>query len=1160
MTNADVWFNLSRPELGACHGDELYYLFNSIDGDSPLVAEEDWAVSDFMTSAWTQFAKTGDPNPQTDETPTWPMLNSKDDRYLDIGATVSTSNLTAEYKRTTAFWKDVLWPELPERNTKTGVVSGTYLTTVRGSCIAAFQGIPYALPPVGPLRFLDPQPAGPWEGVLKAHQPGPVCPQDGIPPWQESEDCLFLNVYSPCEPSEEPLPVMIWVHGGSYKRGSGDTSRYGPEYLLDSDVIIITLNYRLIPFGFISLESPSMPGNQGSKDVVMALKWIRDNIINFGGDANRVTVFGESTGSNMVVSLLVSPLASGLFSGVIGESGATMTYPFSPYYQQEEGSHRATTLQLAADVGCSGKTDQDIVECLQNVPTQAFLEAAGKLSSPHWAKLVMDAGISSQPFMPLYPEAAIQTGQVNEATAIIGFNKDEGTYGVSKYVNDPEEMANLNANWDDITPVWIFRKCCNFSEEEKEISKKMRAFYFGDEDVTLENIHGLIDIYSDIDFWMAEHRAVTLLTSLPGHLPVYEYLFSHLGALSFGDGYGVGHFDEVHYLFNPQASEFPALKEQDFTVRDLMVGLWTNFAKTGNPTSSNDFGFEWTPFDPDQPEYLNINTNPVMEYSDEFRRRRDFWENLVPPRPLVVAPAGAVLGIWGKSEQGATYQSYRGIPFGQVLKRFEAPASVKPWGDDVLEALREGAVCPQLPNKATIEANGMSEDCLFLNVFVPGNNLEASGLPVMVFVHGGGYVAGSGGNYYFGPEFLMDKDIILVTINYRLGALGFLGLGNPVAPGNTALWDQHLALTWVQNNIEAFGGDPARVTLAGEGAGSFSVMYHLVSPRGRGLFSGIIAQSGAPFSTYPEISSLARPDKPRKVATALANNFGCDTSSDEVLLSCLREQSWEDIVSADVFCQNDNICTMDPWNAVVDSYLENPFLPETPSSIAKKGKHNDVPIVIGVNSEEGIFSAARYIKDPLLFSEINLFWDIYGPLHIFDAETPTDKMQEIAQRVRNFYLGEEEASEENIHKVIDMFSDIIFWAGAERFIQIAAVGPRSPVFQYLLTAKSSNSYANLVLGLDDSALGVCHADDLYHLFKNHVHNMTFKDDDLLLRDFFLTTWSNFVKTREPLLGTWLRVTDDSPNYLNISLRPHMERSTEYTARMEFWMEILDEMM
>merc|ERR1712156_545351 len=152
--------------------------------------------------------------------------------------------------------------------------------------------------------------------------------------------------------------------------------------------------------------------------------------------------------------------------------------------------------------------------------------------------------------------------------------------------------------------------------------------------------------------------------------------------------------------------------------------------------------------------------------------------------------------------------------------------------------------------------------------------------------------------------------------------------------------------------------------------------------------------------------------------------------------------------------------------------------PDTPSRLAKMGKHNDVPILLGVNSEEGIYTAAKYIKDPTLFSEINLSWDTFGPLYIFDTETPTTKMREVAQNVKSFYLGEEEASLDNVHKVIDMFSDIVFWAGAERFVQIAAVAPRSPVFQYLLTAKSSNSYANLVLGLDDDDLGVCHADDL----------------------------------------------------------------------------------
>ena len=168
-------------------------------------------------------------------------------------------------------------------------------------------------------------------------------------------------------------------------------------------------------------------------------------------------------------------------------------------------------------------------------------------------------------------------------------------------------------------------------------------------------------------------------------------------------------------------------------------------------------------------------------------------------------------------------------------------------------------------------------------------------------------------------------------------------------------------------------------------------------------------------------------------------------------------------------------------------------------------------------------------------------------------------MQSIAQRMKTFYLGEEDASMETIHKVINMFSDIIFWAGPHRYIKVAGSGKQNaPIFQYLLTAKSSNSFAHLSLGLDDTDLGVCHADDLYHLFKNHVHNMTFNEGDLMLREFFLSSWSTFVKIGEPSPGSWFPLDSSPPEYMNISFEPHMESSQDYRDRMEFWMTILDE--
>jgi carboxylesterase type B len=159
-------------------------------------------------------------------------------------------------------------------------------------------------------------------------------------------------------------------------------------------------------------------------------------------------------------------------------------------------------------------------------------------------------------------------------------------------------------------------------------------------------------------------------------------------------------------------------------------------------------------------------------------------------------------------------------------------------------------------------------------------------LPVMVWIHGGANIRGSGGQFFYGPQYLADHgDILIVTLNYRLGAFGFLSLETAKAAGNLALKDQSLALRWIQRNIAAFGGDPDDVTLFGESAGSFAVMHQLVSPWSAGLFHRAVAQSGAPFSTYFSVQPAQRP---RRVAEALAVRLGCDVSSDDRLLDCLK--------------------------------------------------------------------------------------------------------------------------------------------------------------------------------------------------------------------------------------------------------------------------------
>ena len=268
----------------------------------------------------------------------------------------------------------------------------------------------------------------------------------------------------------------------------------------------------------------------------------------------------------------------------------------------------------------------------------------------------------------------------------------------------------------------------------------------------------------------------------------------------------------------------------------------------------------------------------------------------------------------------------------------------------------------------------------------------------MVWIHGGANTRGSGGQNLYGPQYFADYgDIVLVTINYRLGAFGFLSLETTKAAGNLALKDQHLALQWVQRHIAAFGGNPADVTLFGESAGSFAVMHQIVSPWSAGLFSRAIAQSGAPFSTF---FGVHPPQRPRRVAEALATRLGCDISADDRLLACLTAAPVQDLLLAQssALCAAKEtqqrrdaatICVSAPWLPVVDFYAARPFLPERPEVLVSQGRHNAVPVLLGVNSEEGIYSAAKYILQPQRFEELNAEWDTYGPLYIFNTDEPT---------------------------------------------------------------------------------------------------------------------------------------------------------------------------
>jgi len=235
------------------------------------------------------------------------------------------------------------------------------MQTRSGVLFNAFLGIPFAAAPIGELRFRAPIPNQPWNGTLNGTIFGPMCMQAGAGPFA-SEDCLQLNVFTKNLPSNETVelkPVIAFIHGGGFEYGTA--INHGPQYLLDRDIVLVTINYRLGAFGFMGVGTADVSGNQGLKDQSLAFRWIRNNIHHFGGDPERVTISGLSAGSFSVTAHMVSPMSQGLFHNVIGQSGSIASQI------KPDSNNTDIVMELARRVNCTTSTIDDMVSCLRNV-------------------------------------------------------------------------------------------------------------------------------------------------------------------------------------------------------------------------------------------------------------------------------------------------------------------------------------------------------------------------------------------------------------------------------------------------------------------------------------------------------------------------------------------------------------------------------------------------------------------------------------------------------------------------------------------------------------------------------------------------------------------------------------------------------------------------
>ena len=454
----------------------------------------------------------------------------------------------------------------------------TALGTVRGTVAAdhrSCQGIPYAAPPIGELRWASPRPAAPWNGTREATRPGSACAQlPGLPmdTPSEAEDCLYLNVTTPSAPVERKLPVMVWLHGGHFLFGQGDT--YGAASLAaDGDVVVVTVNYRLGALGFLAppaldggRDAPS--GNFGLEDQQAALRWVRENASGFGGDPENVTLFGESAGATSVCAHLAAPGSAGLFHRAIMQSNSC-TEPFEDRPSAEEKG-----LSLAAALGCSDRADA--ASCLRSTPVTAVLQAAGYPGS----------GTSPAPFagdrvLPIDPAEALASGRFTEVPVMNGINRDE-------YRAQLWGAERVGANCAGGTPNTI---PCPLTEAQ--YAEQLQAT-FGDRADEVSAVYprddygspseALAAVMTDSTYARAAVEANTLLAR---HVPVYAYEFADRQAPFFAGvpdpsfPTGAYHLAELPYLFDVDYAD--PLSADQRRLSEEMITYWTRFAHTGDP-------------------------------------------------------------------------------------------------------------------------------------------------------------------------------------------------------------------------------------------------------------------------------------------------------------------------------------------------------------------------------------------------------------------------------------------------------------------------------------------------------------------------------------------------------------------------------------------------
>ncbi|XP_072048619.1 uncharacterized protein [Amphiura filiformis] len=1058
--------------------------------------------------------------------------------------------------------------------------------------IDVFLGIPYAEPPVGERRFKAPLPKEPWseDEVYNATYTRDICVQTTEDPFPMSEDCLHLNVYAP-NPKHSNASVMVFIHGGGYSAGNGYFGSYSGIPLSSvGDVIIVTLNYRLSAFGYLTTGDEASPGNYGMLDQVEALRWVKTNIQAFGGDPNRITIFGESAGAGSVSAHLLSPLSRDLFNQAILQSGSILA-PWS--FNADLDKERDVAFKLGEAVGCSVTTTQELISCMRKVEAQVINAAAVELEYEAPSAPCVDNN-----FLVELPLTSIENNNFKDCPLINGF---------TKYLQ---------------LRIW------------SPVSEQLNGALFAD-DPEADYFDAWNSYAGDAGF-ACPATIETRAKAMAGEHDIYQYYFTHVPSINFGESeytgagwLGAGHAEELAFVFGypfypPEDFESRLYLEEEMSLSKHMMKYWTNFAKTGNPNKESveslpyDDNRAWPAYTFPDLKYKDIAVNLTtgrgvrahgchfwndylkqlitfaadLKETEKWRNAFDEYEcitllyrtdisialklilesridhrttrfcyrlirtyrfiiisqtatvysgfalhynkmttfiiiivsilcQMLPifGQPIVTVEQGQILGdtVHFENEYLGVQKDidvFLGIPYAEPPvgdRRFRASLPKEPWSEgEIYNATYNRDICMQ----TTTEPFTISEDCLHLNVYAPNPKpVEAA---VMVFIHGGGYAAGNGYfGVYSGVPLSSVGDIIVVTINYRLMAFGFLTTGDEASPGNYGLLDQVEALRWIKTNIQAFGGDPNKITIFGESAGASSVSAHLISPLSRDLFNQAILESGSILAPWAFNEDL---EKERDSAFKLGEAVGCPATTTQQLISCMREVDAQVINAA----ANELLNEAPPAPCV-----DNNFLVELPLNLIENNNFKKCPLINGFNKDEGTAyilgteSGLQYLNSLTSPNVSKTTFD--KELEAFLTKFDIYRNDLVEDSIRQEYVDWSVADDPET----DYFDAWNYYVGDASFACPATMETRAhviaeehDVYQYYFTHVPSISVFKSEY-FDPKWLGAGHGEEIAYVFgypfypPENFESVEYPREEMSLSQQVMQYWTNFAQTGNP---------------------------------------------